>query len=162
LEPLKTYRLASGRSFSSLGDGVSRKALDAFGVALYREADGIIQESQGLVPVDTGALRSSKYTEEPKTEGNMVTVDFGYGGPAAQINPKTGESTEGYALYVHENLDAFHKVGTAKFLEMPFDQAREGMADRVRNNVRAIMHGLDYERSETGGATLEPAEGFGD
>lgn len=137
MDALKTFRLASGKTFAELGEEQSRKALRDLGGALYQEGVGIVASSQGLCPVDTSALRSSAYTAEPVYQDKTVTVDMGYGGPAAKINPKTGESTDAYALYVHENLDAFHKVGTAKFLEMPFDQASEGMAARVAAKMRA-------------------------
>jgi hypothetical protein len=32
-------------------------------------------------------------------------------------------------------------VGTAKFLEMPFDQAKRGMGARIANGIRSDMHG---------------------
>lgn len=137
MDPLKTFRLESGKSFTQLGEQKSREALQLLGGALYREGQGILAESQGLVPVDTGALRASGYTTEPQYQGKTVIVDIGYGGPAAKINPKTGESTAGYALYVHENLDAFHKVGTCKFLEWPFLQAISGMAARIGDFMRS-------------------------
>ena len=161
--PSWTYRLGSGRTFSQLGDDQAGKSLQSLGRQLYKEGQGIIAESQGLVPVDTTALKSSAYTAEPVYDGTEVKVVFGYGGPAAQINPKTGELTDSYALYVHENLDAFHKVGTAKFLEMPFDQAKEGMDERVANNMRADLHGLGgfTDNTPSGGTSLEPEGGMG-
>lgn len=77
----------------------------------------------------------------PQFQDKGVVVFLGYGGPAAKINPKTGESTAGYALYVHENLDAFHKVGTAKYLEIPFDAAKHGMNERLAQAMRQAKHG---------------------
>ena len=139
--PSWTFRLASGRSFDQVGADQARQTAQAFGRQIYKEGLGIMAESQGLVPVDTSALRSSGYVGEPSIEGNEVQVVLGYGGPAAKINPKTHESTDSYALYVHENLDAFHKVGTAKYLEMPFDQAKEGMPARVAAGMRSEKYG---------------------
>lgn len=150
MDPLKTFRLESGKTFEQLGAERGNDALRRLGGGLYKEGLGIMASSQGLVPVDTTALRSSGYVSEPRYEGKTVTVDIGYGGPAAKINRKTGESTAGYALYVHENLDAFHKVGTAKFLEMPFDQAAEGMGGRLGNEIKTA-----------GGFTGTMAEGSG-
>lgn len=140
-DPFKAYRTASGRSVRDsirLWGGRAEKSL---GVALYKEGLGIMASSQGLVPVDTTALRSSGYVKEPVRDINMITVELGYGGPAAKINSKTGESTDSYALYVHENLETFHPVGTAKYLEMPFDQAKTGMGARIAAAIRADMHG---------------------
>lgn len=43
--------------------------------------------------------------------------------------------TQSYALYVHENLEAHHSVGQAKFLEQP---AREE-ADKIGGIVRTAL-----------------------
>lgn len=159
----KSYRTGSGKSISALLSQYGERAEKSLGAQLYREAQGIMASSQGLVPVDTGALRSSGYVKEPEREGDQVVVTLGYGGPAAKINPKSGESTDGYAIHVHENLDAVHKVGTAKFLELPFDQAKSGMAGRIANNIRADLHGMGgfTAGSAEGGASLEPEGGLG-
>jgi hypothetical protein len=77
--------------------------------ALYQEATAIFEQSQKLVPVDTGALYSSGNVSQIMREGNRIFVRVGYGGPAAP-----------YALYVHENLYAKHDAPTqAKYLETP-------------------------------------------
>ena len=59
--------------------------------ALYQEAQELITEAKQEVPVDLGTLRASGYVEPPITEGTKITVQCGFGGPAAP-----------YALYVHE------------------------------------------------------------
>lgn len=138
-DSFKSYRSASGRSISETLAQYGERVAHSLGKQLYREAQGIMAASQGLVPVDTGALRSSGYVDEPKREGDTIEVLLGYGGPAAQINPKTGESTDGYALRVHENLEANHPVGGPKFLELPFDQASRGMDDRVAKGIKADL-----------------------
>lgn len=137
----KSYRTASGRSVQDSLRLYGARAELSLGRALYREGLGIMASSQGLVPVDTTALRSSGYVQEPERDADLITVYLGYGGPAAKINSKTGESTDAYALYVHENLEAFHPVGMAKYLEMPFDQAKSGMGARIAAAIRADMHG---------------------
>lgn len=150
-DPLKTFRLESGKSFAQLGAEQARAKLQKLGGAIYREGQGIMAESQGLVPVDTSALRSSGYVTEPQYDATLCIVYIGYGGPAAKINPKTGESTDAYALYVHENLDAFHKVGTAKFLEWPFLQAASSMPGRIATEMK------DGGASEQWTGTLDEA-----
>lgn len=140
-DPFKAYSTGSGRSLTRTLMDYGAKAEKSLGKHLYREGLGILASSQGLVPVDTNALRSSGYVTEPVRDINMLSVFIGYGGPAAKINVKTGQSTDGYAILVHENLEAFHKVGTAKFLEMPFDQAKTGMASRLAAGIRSDMHG---------------------
>lgn len=62
-------------------------------------------------PVDTGALRASGHVQADAASG---AIRLGFGGPAAP-----------YAEHVHENLDAFHRVGKAKFLEDPVRQRQE-------------------------------------
>lgn len=139
--PFKSYRTASGRTITQILESYGKPAAQSMARQLYREATGIMAASQGLVPVDTAALRSSGYVAPPVIQGGRVRVEFGYGGPAARINSKTGTSTDGYALFVHENLEAFHKVGGAKFLEMPFDQAKAGMSARIAKGMRADLAG---------------------
>lgn len=139
--PFKAYKVASGRTMRQIGREYGARARASFGKQIYKEGLGIGAASQGLVPVDTTALRSSLYVTEPYYEVNIIRVDIGYGGPAAKINRKTGQSTDAYAFYVHENLEAFHPVGTAKFLELPFDQAKTGMSARLVAGMRSDMHG---------------------
>jgi hypothetical protein len=51
----------------------------------------------------------------------------------------------GYAVYVHENLEAYHPVGQAKFLEAATRRYRREMGQTVRSRMRQ------------GGATLREA-----
>lgn len=67
-------------------------------------ADDVMNEAKRITPVDTGALRASGYTQ---TMSGPEGVEIGIGFSA------------NYALYVHENLEAHHDVGQAKFLETP-------------------------------------------
>ena len=77
------------------------------------------RESQKVVPVDTAALKNSAFTRNIGGEGFDVDVIVGY--------------TQGYAVYVHENLDAQHKEGKqAKYLEAP-----------VRTNKKEILQIID-------------------
>lgn len=132
------YATVSGKSVEQLLADFGEKAKARLAAGLYKEAQDILSESQPLVPVDTGALRASGYVAEPVIEGDKITVELGYGGPAAQINPKTGESTQGYALIVHENLESHHPVGQALYLSTPFNEHRTGMVARVIANAKGI------------------------
>lgn len=141
-----SYKTASGRRISDILEAYAEKAIQPLAAGLYREAQGIMAASKPLVPVDTGSLRASGYVEEPvitgtSFEGKRITVNFGYGGVASKINPKTGEPTGKYALIVHENLEAFHKVGIPKFLEIPFNAARTGMSARLADFVQGKLGG---------------------
>lgn len=131
-----TYKTASGKSVEEMLISLGQHAEADLGAELYEEAAGIISQAQQLTPVDTGTLRASGYVAEPKREGNRVRVEMGFGGPSAKINPKTGESADGYALYVHEDLNVFHKVGEALFLETAFNLAKRGMTPRIVEGLR--------------------------
>lgn len=45
--------------------------------------------------------------------------------------------TQAYAIHVHENLEAHHPVGQAKFLEQPARQLRGKIGDMVAQALRA-------------------------
>lgn len=79
---------------------------------LYKGGLRVFARSQRLVPVLTGALRASGQVHAPAFIGRVLQVTITYGGAAA-----------GYAVYVHENLEAKHRSPTrAKFLETPLKQ----------------------------------------
>ena len=68
--------------------------------------EDVMYFSKRLCPVDTGELRASGYVETYSGQSNTwIEVVLGY--------PKD------YAIYVHENMEAHHEVGQAKFLETP-------------------------------------------
>lgn len=96
---------------------------DAAVAALREEAETIMTTSKRLVPVDTGVLRESGFVDAVD-EG----VRLAYGGAAS-----------GYAIYVHENLEARHPVGQAKYLEQPVLEALPGLAGRVAAVIRSIL-----------------------
>ena len=93
--------------------------------ALREEAETIMTDSKQRVPVDTGVLRASGFVS-PVEDG----VRLAYGGAASD-----------YAIYVHENLDANHPVGEAKYLERPVLEALPGLAERVAKTMIQIRGG---------------------
>lgn len=121
------------------GADTMKRALQRFGEhapavvgqALYAEANSIMAASQPLVPVDTGALRSSGHVQAPVMTGSKVTVVMGYGGAAAP-----------YAGLVHEKLSQRHASPTrAKYLEEPFRNRTAGMLGRIAGYVRQMLAG---------------------
>ncbi len=48
-------------------------------IQLFQEPRGLINKSQPLVPVDTGALKGSKFVEPPEITGGTISVTLGYG-----------------------------------------------------------------------------------
>jgi hypothetical protein len=92
--------------------------------ALYVEAQIEMTESKRRVPVDTRTLRASGFVAEPERSWRGVSVSLGYGGEAA-----------GYAVYVHEDLEALHPHGEAKFLESVIKESVPYMAQRIAKRI---------------------------
>lgn len=98
---------------------------DEVGRALYLETEIEATECKRRTPVDTGALQSSIHVEGPKRAFNGgIYTEIVAGGPAAP-----------YALAVHENLDAFHNPGQAKFIESTINESAPHMAARVARRI---------------------------
>lgn len=92
----------------------------AFGKALSIEAHEIFADSQQEVPVLSGRLRDSAVIVED-LGGTSQNVRVGYGAE--------------YAVIVHEDLDAAHSTGKAKFLQDPFNKRRSSMARRIAKST---------------------------
>lgn len=172
---LGSYRTGSGKSISALVMQYGDKAFVAMGKQLYLEGSGILAQSQPLVPVDTGALKASGYVTEPQNHGGEIVVTIGYGGVAgaaqdhsaaaaiyqgavAAVN-RVARDPAGYALYVHENLEAHHPVGQSHYLSVPFNQARAGMTNRIVEGMNADLRGRaapDFTKRAGPVVTLSP------
>lgn len=92
--------------------------------ALYQETSAELTEVKRRTPVKTGILRATEFVEGPFVEGQRIWTKIVAGGPAAS-----------YAAIVHENLEAFHKVGQAKYLESVIMESRPFMAARVAKRI---------------------------
>lgn len=123
-------------AISKLGNG-SRKALVA-------ACDEIMNESMAQVPVDTTTLMLSAFWEvtgDYKTGWNAI---LGYGGNGDPVNPKTGKPASSYMLAVHEDLNAYHPIGKAKFLEDPVrDYAKEKFPRTVFKYAQESLAGMN-------------------
>jgi hypothetical protein len=93
--------------------------------ALYQEALIEQKESMKRTPVDTGTLRNSHETSAPYWKGKFLNVDIQVGGPAAS-----------YAVVVHEDLEAFHRHGEAKFLENTIKESAPYMLARIAKRMK--------------------------
>lgn len=100
---------------------------EAFKAALYQEGEIEMTESKRRVPVDTGALRES---------GRAESVENGAG-----VRLVYGDAAVDYAWIVHEDLDAYHDDGTAKYLERPVLESLPHLADRVATRMQRIRGG---------------------
>ena len=99
---------------------------------MFKQAEGIMSDSKNnYVPVKEGILKSSGHVKLPEVQGSRITVEMGYGGAA-----------EKYALIVHEDLNAIHKVGQAKYLEIPFKKATSSFMARLRIKLKKVSKRL--------------------
>lgn len=125
--------LASATDFDVMGVEQMRRTLahmakkmpDEVGRALYQEAQIERTESMERTPVEHGPLKASHEVQEPVIKGDDISVAIAVGGPAAP-----------YAIVVHEDLDAFHDVGQAKFLESTINESKPHMARRVGKRIQ--------------------------
>lgn len=81
-----------------------------------------MKEMQRRVPVDTGELRDSGFFTEPRWEGNRVVANMGF--------------KADHALVVHEDLEAFHPHGEAKYMESVLNESGPHFGERVGEYVR--------------------------
>jgi hypothetical protein len=110
---------------------IAEKFPDRVGAALYQEAQIEMTEAKRRTPVDItpdaphpGQLRASGHVAPPVRRGRNISVTLSFGGAA-----------QDYAIYVHENPDAFHPVGQWKFLESVLNESRSYMAVRIARRV---------------------------
>lgn len=110
---------------------VAQRYPDHVGSGLYVEASIDMTESKKRCPVDTrpnaphpGQLRASGRVDEPVRKFRTISVMLSYGGPAIE-----------YAVYVHEDPDAFHPVGQWKYLESVLVESEPHMAARVARRI---------------------------
>jgi hypothetical protein len=92
--------------------------------ALRTEAEIEMAEAKQRTPVDSGSLRASGYVDTPVISGRKISVELGFGGAASE-----------YAVIVHENMDAHHPVGQAKFLESVLQESAPYLADRLARRI---------------------------
>lgn len=83
-------------------------------------------EAKERTPVRTGVLRASGRVED--LHGGQLGVRWAFGGPAID-----------YAIEVHENLSAFHRVGQAKYLESVLAESTPYLLERVRRRMQDLM-----------------------
>ena len=102
----------------------AKKFPDEVGRALYLETEIDAKEVKRRTPVRHGTLRGSVHVQGPDRRWRTISTLIVAGGPAAP-----------YAVYVHENLEALHKVGQAKFLESVILESRPYITQRVAKRI---------------------------
>lgn len=118
------FRLLGIGQFKSRLERVHSRFPTAVEKALREEAEIEMTESKRRVPVDTGVLRASGHVTPTQYDGRTISVALVYGGAADQ-----------YAIVVHEDEEAFHKVGQAKYLESVLHESEPYMGKRIAARV---------------------------
>ncbi|NLD21611.1 MAG: hypothetical protein GX664_03895 [Bacteroidales bacterium] len=103
--------------------------------ATRQACEEILAESLRQVPKDTNTLAKSAFYEIHGKYRNF-TATIGYGGNGDPINPKTGRPASDYMVVVHEDLQAHHPVGKAKFLEDPVREYQRKMRQTYARAIR--------------------------
>ena len=103
---------------------IATNAPDEFKRALYQEAELIVKECKQRVPVDTGNLRATIRQEGPTREGRRILTEI-----------VAGSSSEDYALIVHEDLEAHHDDGEAKYIERPIKETSGTLMGRIAKRI---------------------------
>lgn len=138
--------------------GLGERVLMAAGEAINAEAEHELVLTQEQVPVETGALKSSGRVE-PADDSTTVASVIAYGGPAGS---GPGQEVDvDYAMAVHENLEAHHPQGKAKYVE---DVVREEMSSgrAVARMAADIARIVESPLSAMAGRSrLSRAGGFG-
>lgn len=120
LDARKNPRMALNAFTSDVVREVQKKVNYLQGVseeALALAAAEVLALARVLCPKDTTALVESGYFEITKTPTRLV-AEIGFARPSALAKIAGRKPPEGYAAYVHENLEAYHEPPTqAKFLE---------------------------------------------
>lgn len=110
------------RDFELKWDG--RKAIQqaerAGNEGLLAGAERILKDAQARVPVDEGELRDSGRVQ---VDGDEVTVTF----------------TADHAIPVHEDLEAHHNDGEAKYLERALAQQKKAALDALAAELRRAL-----------------------
>ena len=118
------FRVTGAGAMRKTMQRIARQAPNEFARALYQETEIEATEAKRRTPVDTGALRASIHVEGPTVTGRRISTAIVAGGPAAP-----------YAIEVHENLEAFHKVGESKYIERPLMEAAPHLAARIARRI---------------------------
>lgn len=84
---------------------------------ILEAAHEIVNRSKELTPVDTGTLQAAQFAEP--VEGG------------ARIDVRTE-----YALYVHEDMEAYHETGKAKFLETAIMEKRDRVLELAQEKAK--------------------------
>lgn len=120
-------------------DSLGERAIQALEQSLHEVGEELMTRSKMLVPVDTSALRASGVAQPVERQGDVLVETLSYGGTAGAT---VAGKYVGYAIYVHENMQAHHVNGQAKFLEQPVMEAVNDLPELLAEGLRARLKEL--------------------
>lgn len=126
--------------FGSNLDVAMRRVQRGTKKATTAACEEILEQSLLQVPRDTETLASTARYDVYGSYTNFVGV-VSYGGASDAVNPETGEWASEYMVAVHEDLDAIHPIGKAKFLEDPVRQYQARLDKRFAKYIRDEIGG---------------------
>lgn len=93
--------------------------------AVLAEMEIELREVISRTPIDTGALRATEHIEGPEYTQKTIRTAI-VAGDEAEVP---------YALIVHEDLEAFHRVGQAKYISSVLDESGPHLAARIAARI---------------------------
>ena len=121
-------RVTGAREASSELLRLARRSPKAMERAMYKYGNEEMTEAKRLTPVEFGDLRDSGVVDAPEWVGEVLAMELGFGGAA-----------EAYAAAVHEDMEAYHEHGQAKFLEAPLNASEPYFDQRVGNDFAKFV-----------------------
>jgi hypothetical protein len=107
---------------------MARNYPEVVSVALGAETAIETKEAKRRTPVDRGELKDSVRMEGPFRAGKSVYYSI-----------VAGNERVTYAAIVHEDPDAFHRVGQWKYIESVINESREWLLQRVAARAQLSM-----------------------
>lgn len=108
---------------------VAERLHDAVPEALKVEGQVEVAEAKRRTPVNTHALKDTVRLEGPDDNLRMRIVAGGQEARGVDVD---------YAVYVHEDLDAHHEQGEAKFIESVVNESAPHMSQRLVKRIKTI------------------------
>lgn len=97
----------------------------AAGAMLYAFGTRVMRDSVKRTPTQTGELKESAYVTAPQMSSTRQAVEVGYGSH--------------HAVQVHEETEASHDDGEAKFLQRALDAARGGALQQMERDFLTAL-----------------------
>lgn len=99
--------------------------------ALQKAGGEIIRVAIPKTPLKTGELRKRSFNEGPLLKDEVYSQVVGY----EKFSADWERGGKAYAVEVHEDLEARHKIGGAKFLERAVDETAPKLGKYLQKEV---------------------------